>query len=135
MELRLPSGSAFDSVLDTRSIVDAAGHSVVDEPTEEDVQAAVAAMGDGYVEFVILASADGVFVQAAGDGDGPYALQRCDGDADAMRQAEGAVDRATVLHTLLAFRAGDPTWDAEQEWVALGGGRPEGKRRRLFGRH
>jgi hypothetical protein len=135
MELRLPSGSALDTVLDARSIVDAAGHSVVDEPTEEDVRLAVAAMGDGNVEFVIVASADAVFVQAAGDGDGPYALQRCDGDPDAMAQAEGAVDREAVLATLLAFRAGDPSWEGAHEWVALGGGRPEGKRRRLFGRH
>lgn len=95
------------------------GHAI-DGATQDQLRGALDAMARGHLEFVTLEADDGRFVQAAGQGGGPYELQRCDGDPDGMVRAAGSPDSTCVATVMSAWLAGAPDWDAAVEWQPLG---------------
>jgi hypothetical protein len=97
------------------TVVERGGHRGIADPSPAEVDQALDALRDGHVEYVILEVSDDHFLQAAGDGDGPYVLQRCAGDAGAMASAPGGADADTVRRAMHAYLAGDASaglaWD------------------------
>jgi hypothetical protein len=76
--------------------------------TEADLLGALDFMAEGNIEYVILEEGER-FLQAAGDGDGPYQLEYCPGGAD----------RAGVRDALSSFLRGDTAWQTDREWAPL----------------
>ena len=76
MFMRLPdSGSLLGSIVNGLGHTVADGNGIaIDAVTEAQLGEALTAMASGDLEYVILEDGD-AFVQAAGDGAGPYALQ------------------------------------------------------------
>jgi hypothetical protein len=66
--------------------------------------------------YVVLEQ-DDEFLQAAGDGAGPYALQHSVGDQ--LVEAPGGVDAATMRKVMLAYRRGDPAWRGAIAWAPV----------------
>jgi hypothetical protein len=120
MQMRLPeSGSLLGSIVSGLGHTTADGTGVtVDGVTEAQLVDAVAAMSRGDIEYVVLE--DGAeFVQAAGDGAGPYALQFSPASGGGLEEAAGGVDASTVRSALLAYRRGDPAWRRSLRWSPL----------------
>ena len=76
MILRLPeSGSLVASLLSGLDQVSgSAGGDTVDDVSPEQLDEALAAMRRGEIEYVIVEDGDD-FIQAAGDGEGPYQVR------------------------------------------------------------
>jgi hypothetical protein len=119
MQMRLPeSGSLLGSLLHGLGHTAADGSGVaVDGVTEAQLAGALAAMTRGDIEYVIVEDGE-AFVQAAGDGGGPYALQ-FSAASGAMEEVPGGADEATMRAVLLAYRRGDPSWRGSCRWSAL----------------
>jgi hypothetical protein len=120
MDLRLPpSGLLLDSLLGgLGTTAGSAGDTTIRTPTAEQLAAAIDAMTKGYMEYVILEDR-GQFVQAAGEGGGPYALQHFPGGSDAMLEVTGGVDAETMRKVLEAYRRGDMGWRGALAWVPM----------------
>ena len=119
MDLRLPdSGSLLGALLSGlgRSLEEG-GDMALPDVTEPQLAEAIAAMARGDVEYLILEEA-GTFIQAAGEGNGPYALQVDSGDG-VLLEVSGGVDAATMQAALLAFRRGDPAWRGARRWTPI----------------
>src|SRR4051812_7949772 len=103
MEMRLPeSGSAIASIVAGlgRTTMDGTGVTVA-AVTEAQLVDALEAMARGDIEYVILEDGD-TFVQAAGDGAGPYALQFSPVPGDGLQEVRGGVDGTMMRAVLLA---------------------------------
>jgi hypothetical protein len=120
MQMRLPdSGSLIGSIVNGLGHTTADGTGVaVDGVTEAQLVDALEAMTRGEIEYVILEEGD-EFVQAAGDGAGPYALQFSPASGDGLEEVPGGVDASTVRATLLAYRRGDRAWRGSLRWSPL----------------
>jgi hypothetical protein len=121
MNLRLPdSGSLLGSVLSGlgRSAIDDGSGIAIPAVTEAQLAEAIAAMTRGDIEYVILESGD-AFLQAAGEGQGPYALQFSPASGAAMIEVPGGVDANTMRAVLLGYYAGDPGWRGACRWAAM----------------
>jgi hypothetical protein len=119
MDLRVPdSGSLLGSLLSGlgRSLEES-GDLALPGVTAPQLDEAIAAMVRGDIEYLILEERGG-FLQAAGDGDGPYALQVDPGDGR-MLEVPGGVDAAQMRVALQAYRAGEPGWRGPHRWAPL----------------
>lgn len=70
-------------------------------------------------EFVILSQQPEVYMQAAGEGDGPYSLEYRDGDGDRHFAAAGEHRKEDVLRAFLCYLAGDARWRSEFSWEKI----------------
>jgi hypothetical protein len=70
-------------------------------------------------EFVILSEADEVYIQAAGEGDGPYTLEYRDGGHDRHYECTYQLDKAMVEWVFLKYLRHDETWRTQLEWRRL----------------
>jgi hypothetical protein len=117
MNLRLPaSGLLLESLLGglgTPGIEP--GNTTVRHPTPDQLSAAIEAMAGGHMEYVILEEG-GQFLQAAGDGNGPYALQYFAGAGEPIIEVPGGVDAETVRTVLAAYLRGEPAWRGALAW-------------------
>ena len=119
MDMRLPeSGSLLESILSGlgRTTNDGEGLAVP-AVTEAQLVEAVTAMTRGDIEYVILEDGE-AFLQAAGEGAGPYALQFSPASGD-MTGVPGGVDEPTLRAVLVAYRRGDAGWRGTTKWAAL----------------
>ena len=87
----------------------------LDQVTEQQLRD-VFADDKGRGEFVILSVKPDVYMQAGGEGDGPYALEYRDGNADHHFSAGNAFRKADVLRAFLSYLAGDNRWRSEFSW-------------------
>ena len=71
---------------------------------------------EGIGEFVILSQGPETYIQAAGDGDGPYCLEYRDGGADRHFEASGDFTKKDVQKAFLWYLAGDPRWQTGFSW-------------------
>jgi len=120
MLMRLPeSGSLVASLASGLGRTIADGESVaVEHVTEASLTAALSALSRGEIEYVILEDGD-EFLQAAGEGGGPYALQLDPGGGAGLLEVPGGVSEAAMRETLLAYRRGDIGWRRSFQWAAL----------------
>mgnify|MGYP000850388860 FL=1 len=110
MEMHLPGGSSwFDSFFDdSHDAYQGAEQAVVADVTVEALDAALAAMQRGDIEYVTLIDGE-EFAQAAGDGDGPYLLEHHGGPRGPVTSVSNApFDVVTAV--LTSYRAGDGAW-------------------------
>jgi hypothetical protein len=70
-------------------------------------------------EFVILSRADQVYIQAAGEGFGPYTLEYRDGDADRHFQCTRELSKAEVQSAFLDYFNGGQSWQTDFDWTPL----------------
>src|SRR5438067_1685967 len=70
----------------------------------------------GRGEFVILSQQRHVYIQAAGEGGGPYCLEYRDGDDEPHFRADGDWQKDDVQRAFLWYLAGDPRWRTEFPW-------------------
>jgi hypothetical protein len=120
MLMRLPdSGSLAASFLSSlgRTVVDGSGIAV-DGVDDAQLTGALDALSRGDIEYVILEAGD-EFVQAAGEGDGPYALQFSPASGDGLQEVPGGVGAAAVREALQAYHRGDPAWRRPLRWSAM----------------
>ena len=120
MDLRLPdSGTLLGSLLSGlgRSLEEGSADLSLSGVTEPQLDEAIAALRRGDIEYLILEH-EGSFLQAAGEGDGPYALQVDPGDG-VLLEVPGGVDAATARTALLAWRRHDPAWRTAHRWAPL----------------
>lgn len=73
----------------------------------------------GRGEFVILSQEPGVFIQAGGEGEGPYVLEYRDGDDDHHFSVGDTIRKEDVLRAFLWYLAGDARWRSEFLWQKL----------------
>jgi hypothetical protein len=117
MDMRLPeSGSLLGSILSGlgASPVEDTGVAVA-SVTEPQLVEAIDAMARGDIEYVILENGD-EFLQAAGEGPGPYALQFSSASGDSMIEVPGGVDANAVRAALLDYRRGGTHWRSSSQW-------------------
>ena len=115
MDLRWPdSGSLLDALFSD------AGHPAPSESgslagvTVAQLDEAIAAMQRGDIEYVILEDGQR-FMQAAGEGDGPYQVQVTH-DGETMHDVDGGADAETMQRILRAYLHGDDAW-RHAPWV------------------
>ena len=121
MNLRLPaSGTLLESLLNRPGAppTDVADGFTVENVTEGQVGEALEAMAAGHVEYVILEAGD-AFLQAAGEGAGPYALQYSPGAGAAMLEVPGGVGAETMRKVILAYARGDLGWRGALGWAPM----------------
>jgi hypothetical protein len=73
----------------------------------------------GRGEYIILSEADQVFIQAAGELDGPYALEYREGDANHHFACVYDVKKEKVEAAFMKYLRRDPTWKTDFEWKRL----------------
>lgn len=69
-------------------------------------------------EFVILDAPDGSFMQAAGEGKGPFLLEHRASSGSHIK-AVGQLTKAQVEEAFLSFLHGDEAWRTKLEWEPL----------------
>jgi hypothetical protein len=120
MQMRLPdSGSLIASVLSGlgHTVTDGQGIAV-EGVTEAQLDEALGALSQGHIEYLILEDGD-AFVQAAGEGAGPYALQYSPASGDGLLEVPGGVGEAATRGALRAYLRGDPAWRRPFQWSAM----------------
>src|SRR5262245_10225861 len=72
-------------------------------------------------EFIVLSQdhKQEVYIQAAGEADGPYSLEYRDGDEEHHFQATGDYHKDDVQRAFLWYLAGDTRWRTEFSWQKL----------------
>lgn len=135
----MPGGASW---FDTWSSVDAghlahgSGDAAIAEVTPGQLDEALAALARGDVEHLGLHEGES-FLQVAGEGPGPYAIEYHPGPQGTPVGVPAGVTDEAVRYALHAFLAGDPGWARPFPWEPIGTP-PEqasGRRRgRLFGR-
>ena len=119
MNMRLPDSGVLDSLLNGLGNSPIEGHDrAVESVTTAQLIEAIAAMERGDIEYVILEHGE-EFLQAAGAGEGPYALQFSPPSGGAMEEARGGVDALTVRTVFLAYHRSDPGWRGRCAWSAI----------------
>jgi hypothetical protein len=112
MNLRLPgSGSMLEVFLDNlgTTAVDPASASVVTSVSEEQLDRALGALERGEIEYIILEDGE-AFLQAAGEGAGPYAVQFSPGTGQDLIEISAGADVNTMREALRRYRRGDARW-------------------------
>ena len=74
---------------------------------------------DGRGSFIILAESDQTFIQAAGEDNGPYALEYRDGDETRHYQCSRDLKRSEVQSAFLKYLRRDASWKTDFQWSAL----------------
>jgi hypothetical protein len=97
MELETASGLASQSVTEAELI----------HAFQEDA---------GRGDFIILSQSDQVYIQASGEGDGPYAMEYREGDADHHFQGTQDLSKTGVQSAFLTYLRRDPSWKTEYQW-------------------
>ena len=121
MNLRLPgSVSILGTLLDgLGQTADASSGDVsVAAATPAQLDEALSALTRGDVEYLILEE-DERFLQVAGEGDGPYQVQRSDG-GDTMHEVTGGTDAATMRRVVHAYLRQDSGW-RDVPWTTMRG--------------
>jgi hypothetical protein len=117
MNLTVPSGSPFmDSLLDMSNVADGVSGSLIQNVTEQQVLDALAALGRGDIEFVILNDGNR-FMQAAGDARSGYILEYNEGSAkEQFRATIRTISDADLTAAFRAYFQNDPTWKTLFSW-------------------
>jgi hypothetical protein len=86
-------------------------------------------LGDSYDfgAYVRLEQGKEIYMQAGGEGDGPYKLEYREGDAEHHFQAAGELRRADLLRAFSSYLAGDNRWRTEFTWQKLEMKKPKWK--------
>lgn len=74
---------------------------------------------DGRGSFIILSESDQTFIQAAGTGNGPYALEYRDGDETRHYQCLRDLKRSEVQSAFLKYLRRDSSWKTDFQWSVL----------------
>jgi hypothetical protein len=98
--------------------MDGAGDTTLEDVSELELIAALDSMARGNIEYVIIENGD-EFLQTAGEGAGPYAIELRSDSGDHMLHVPGGVDVETMRAVLLAYRRGDLGWRGALEWGPL----------------
>ena len=120
MLMRVPeSGSLLATLVHGlgRTIADGEGLAI-EGVAEAQLVEALSALSRGEIEYVILEGGD-EFVQAAGEGAGPYALQFNPAGGDGLQDVPGGVSEAAMREALLAYRRGEAGWRRAFPWTPL----------------
>lgn len=122
MDLRTPDTSGLIGYLLSSAgrtgLEEFASSETIGGATEADLLGTLDFMADGNIEYVILEDGER-FLQGAGEGDGPYQLEHCPGDADAMTHVPSGVDRAGLRDAMTSFLGGDTAWQTAHDWAPL----------------
>jgi hypothetical protein len=115
MDLRWPdSGSLLDTLFSDAGNTAMSGSGSLPGVTPAQLDEGLAALQRGDVEYLILE--DGPrFLQAAGEGGGPYQVQ-VTGDGETMHDVDGGADATTMQRILHAYLRGDVAW-RDAPWV------------------
>ncbi len=70
-------------------------------------------------EYIILTAPDGSFMQAAGEGKGPYVVEHRDGRSGGHFVAQGEFSKEEVRTAFLQYLRGDESWRAGNDWRPL----------------
>jgi hypothetical protein len=70
-------------------------------------------------EFIILSKSEQVYIQAAGEGFGPYTLECRDGDEDNHFQCTREMSKSEVQSVFIEYLKGDRSWMTNLEWKPL----------------
>ncbi len=70
-------------------------------------------------EFVILSKSEQVYIQAAGEGFGPYTLEYRDGDEDHHFQCTKELSKPDVQSAFIGYLKGDRSWKSNLQWKPL----------------
>ena len=73
----------------------------------------------GRGEFIILSQDDQAYMQASGEGDGPYELEYREGDAEHHFQAGDEFRKEQILQAFVWYLTGDPRWHTQFLWEKL----------------
>ncbi len=124
MDMKWPgSGSWIDALLqDGSSALDTGDGYVVRDVSETQLLEAVDAMVRGDIEFVILESGGDkgdAFIQAAGQGDGPYEINYKPANDDTLQAVPGGVSGDAMRAALVSYRRGDGRWHGAHRWAPL----------------
>jgi hypothetical protein len=138
VQLRIPSDAGFLSAFgaDLSDLATGPGDAAVDDVTAERLDQAIDAMAAGHLEYVGLH--DGAaFLQAAGEGAGPYLLELHPGDGSPYVRVPQGITLESVRYALQASLARDPDWPRAFTWQPAELAPPPsggGLLKRLFGR-
>ncbi len=88
------------------------------DATEADIRQAFADDA-GRGEFIILSESDEVFLQASGEGGGPYALEYRQGSADRHFRCTRDLTKTEVERAFLQYLNRDPGWKNDFPWQPL----------------
>jgi hypothetical protein len=118
MLMRLPESGSLLATLASglgRTIADGEGVAV-EGVSEAQLAAALSSLSQGEIEYVILEDGD-AFLQAAGEGAGPYALQFNPAGGAGLQDVPGGVSESAMREALLAYRRGDAGWRRSFQWA------------------
>lgn len=93
-----------------------------EDATEADIHRAFDNEGERG-KYIILTAPNGDYIQAAGEGDGPYALEHRTAATDEHICAAADCTREEVRRAFLAFLRSDESWRASREWKPLAQGK------------
>jgi hypothetical protein len=82
----------------------------IDEVFEDDA---------GRGEFVILQAGEGRYIQAAGEGEGPYVLEYREAGSDAQYRATQPLGKAEVKAVFLDCLRHGSSWKTDRDWKAI----------------
>lgn len=88
------------------------------EATEADIRAAFAD-DHGRGEFIILSQAEQIYMQASGEGDGPYTVEYRDGGENRHFQCPQDMTKSEVETAFLQYLRSDAGWQTDHEWRQL----------------
>jgi len=98
--------------------LETAGSIAYGQVTEEDLREAFrddARRG----EYIILSQQPEIYMQAAGEANGPYQLEYRDGNREQHYHAEGEYRKDDVERAFLWYLAGDSRWRTDIRWKKL----------------
>lgn len=73
----------------------------------------------GRGEFIILSQSQQVYMQAAGEGYGPYTLEYREGDDESHFQCSQDLEKSQVREAFIKYLEGDESWKTSHEWKTL----------------
>jgi hypothetical protein len=73
----------------------------------------------GRGDYLILSRGPQTYVQASGEGEGPYTLEYRDGDAAHHFEGGSAHCQEVIERVFLWYLAGDSRWQSEIDWQKL----------------
>jgi hypothetical protein len=89
-----------------------------DEASERDIDE-VFDDDAGRGEFVILQAGEGRYIQAGGQGEGPYVLEYREAGSDAQYQATQPLGKAEVKAVFLDYLRHGSSWKTDRDWKAI----------------
>jgi hypothetical protein len=73
----------------------------------------------GRGEFVILQAGEGRYIQAGGEGEGPYVLEYRESASDPRYQATQSLGKAEVKAVFLDYFRHGSSWKTNRDWKAI----------------